>query len=206
MQYGDSWKTMIERPDRTRTAADGIFYFLDLPEGDYTLKASLPGMGSRYRAAVANAVVLYKPEKNNKSDKGAKPDEHDKAKESDERNKHRDYQRVFVELVLKATTVHGRIIGPGHKNGVLMAEVRMKGSGERTFSDAQGHYVLAGIEPIKLKKGTSAGASPAKTEPPARTVQVFAQGYQPTAKPVALNKAGDSKPLNFELEPIGKTN
>lgn len=48
MQYGANWEIMVERPDRTQSAIDGHFHFLDLPDGDYTLTASLPGTGTRY--------------------------------------------------------------------------------------------------------------------------------------------------------------
>jgi hypothetical protein len=39
---------LAKRLDRTSTATDGYFHFLDLPDGDYTLIASLPGVGIRY--------------------------------------------------------------------------------------------------------------------------------------------------------------
>jgi hypothetical protein len=170
MQYGDAWATMTERPDRARTAPDGLFYFLDLPDGDYTLTASLASMGNRYGTAQATATVS--------------------------RDENGNLKRAFLDLALQATTVRGKITGPSHKTGVAMAEVRVKGSGERTFSDAQGQYVLAGVEPVKPKNGTSAGGRPPITE---RTVLVFAQGYRPASKPVALHEAGTMKTLNFEL-------
>ena len=170
MQYGEPWTTMSERPDRARTAADGIFYFLDLPDGDYGLTASLADMGKRCGSAQANATVS--------------------------RDKNGDIKRVFLELAIQPTTVRGRITGSAHKSGVVMAEVRMKGSGERAFSDGQGQYVLSGVEPIELKKGVASKARPGVTE---RTVLVFAQGYRPASKPVALNEVGTIKTLNFEL-------
>ncbi len=36
---GANWDELDERPDRTRSRADGIYYFLDLPPGRYTVQA-----------------------------------------------------------------------------------------------------------------------------------------------------------------------
>jgi hypothetical protein len=166
-QHGHAWTAMIERPDRARTAADGIFYFLDLPDGDYTLNASLSSMAKRYGTVQTKATVSH--------------------------DANGDYKLAFLELALQPTTVRGKISGAGQKTGIVMAEVRMKGSGERAFSDVQGQYVLAGVEPIELKKP---GARGVITK---RTVQVFAQGYRPASKQVAINKAGALETLNFEL-------
>lgn len=170
MQYGDAWAAMTERPDRARTAPDGLFYFLDLPDGDYTLTASLAGMGRRYGTAQATATVS--------------------------RDENGNFKRAFLDLALQATTVRGKITGPSHRTGVAMAEVRVKGSGERTFSDVQGQYVLSGIEPAVVKNGASAGSGPPITK---RTVLVFAQGYRSASKHVALNEAGAVETLDFEL-------
>ena len=60
-QFGARWQTMAERPDRTWAAGDGHFHFLDLPNGDYTLVASLPGSGSRYGIAEEDATVFQLP-------------------------------------------------------------------------------------------------------------------------------------------------
>ncbi len=57
LQFGDRWPAMAERPDRTRTADDGHFHFLDLPIGTYTLTASRPRAGSRWGTATAEARV-----------------------------------------------------------------------------------------------------------------------------------------------------
>jgi hypothetical protein len=43
----------VGRPDQTRTAVDGHFHFLDLPDGDYAVTASLPEAGNRYGTAEA---------------------------------------------------------------------------------------------------------------------------------------------------------
>ncbi|MBW2121691.1 MAG: hypothetical protein JRH07_07580, partial [Deltaproteobacteria bacterium] len=50
-ERGSPWASMAERPDRTRTEADDHIQFMDLPEGDYTLAASLPGALGRYGTA-----------------------------------------------------------------------------------------------------------------------------------------------------------
>jgi hypothetical protein len=155
MQYGPRWEAMPERPDRTRTAADGLFYFLDLPDGKYTIAALLTSSGKRYGSARATVTVA-------RDAKGT-------------------VKISFLEIGLPPTTVQGKVTGTGHRGGVVMAEIRVKGSGERAFSDAQGEYVLAGVEPGK------------------RTVQVHVQGYRPASKLVSITEPGAVELLNFNL-------
>lgn len=155
MQHGDRWKTMTERPDRTTTAPDGHFRFLDLPDGKYALGASLPRAGKRYGPGQGEATVS--------------------------RDHTGRLRMAAVNIMLQPTTVKGKVTATGQKTGVVMAEVRVKGSGERTFSDVKGEYVLAGIEPGK------------------RIVQVFAQGYKPAAEQAHLKTPGTSQTLNFAL-------
>jgi len=156
MQYGSHWRKLIERPDRTRTATDGHFHFVDLPDGQYTLAASLPDSGSRYGVAQVTVAVS------------------------------RDAQgrivRAAADIALPPTALSGQITGQGGA-ALVMAEVRVKGSGERTFSDAQGRYLLAGLE---------IGS---------RSVQVATQGYQPASQTVLLSQAGSVQTLNFTLVP-----
>ncbi|MGD9101251.1 MAG: carboxypeptidase regulatory-like domain-containing protein [Anaerolineae bacterium] len=160
-QHQEHWETMDERPDRTRTALDGHFHFLDLPDGSYTLTVSLPGSGSRYGTAQVVATVSRDAEEN--------------------------IVMAAADTTLPPTTVKGQITEQDSDPVILvaMAEVRVKGSGERTFSDGQGQYLLAGLE---------TGA---------RTVLVSAQGYQPASQAVSLNQAGVEQTLNFALsEPV----
>jgi hypothetical protein len=170
MQHGERWAAMSEKPDRTRTAADGLFYFMDLPDGQYTLAAALASKGKRYGTAQGTATVS--------------------------RHKNGDFAMAFLELALEPTTVRGKITDSGGKNGVVMAEVHVKGSGERTFSDAEGQYVLAGIEPSESQQPAPGGARPLSAE---RTILVFAQGYRPESQRVTVEKAGASKTLDFML-------
>jgi hypothetical protein len=156
MQYGDSWATLTERPDRTRAAVDGHFHFLDLPDGQYTLVAAMPGSGSRF--SVAQAVV------------------------SVSRDAQGHINMVAAALALPPTTLKGQIIGQSAAP-VAMAEVRVKGSGEWTFSDGQGQYLLSGLEVGK------------------RTVLVSAQGYQAASQVIDLGQAGTVQTVNFTLVP-----
>jgi len=155
MQYGALWDGMVERNDRTRSRKDGSFYFLDLPDGDYKLQASLPNMGRRYGVLEESATVS--------------------------RDAAGKIKLAFIDLSLQPTMLEGKITGAGQKTGVVMAEVRVKGSGERTFSDAKGRYVLVALEPGE------------------RTVLAVAQGYRPAQQKVALKMPGAAETVNFAL-------
>jgi hypothetical protein len=150
-----NWDQMTERPDKRRTRKDGLFYFLDLPEGGYTVTAVLPKPDGRHGVGQVECQVT-------RNEKG-KP------------------KVAFVTLTVPATSVNGKIVGSGHKNGIAMAQVRVKGSGERAFTDAQGQYAVNGLE---------AGN---------RVLTVSAQGYQPASESVILSKPGASKTINFSL-------
>lgn len=150
-----NWNAMAERLDKVRTRQDGLFYFLDLPEGKYTVTGALPKSGRRYGVGQASSEVTRDDEGN--------------------------VQVRFVTLTLPPTRVNGKVVGSAHKNGVAMAQVRVKGSGERTFTDAQGQYTVAAIE-----------AGP-------KVLTVSAQGYQPKSEDVILVEPGTSKTINFSL-------
>lgn len=156
LAHGKAWDKMAERPDRTRTRPDGRFYFLDLPVGKYKLQAALPNQGRRFGKAEESVEV------------GQDADGYAKM--------------VFVRCALSPTQVNGKITGVGQEGGVALARVRVKGSGERGFTDAQGEYRVAGIEPGK------------------RTLLVSAQGYRAESQMFTLEKPGDSKTLNFNLK------
>lgn len=144
-----------QRPDQAYTREDGLFYFLDLPNGDYIFKISAPNSGKRYASAEAKATVA--------------------------RDGQGNLKMVTVKAALHPTTVKGKVTGPNHTTGVVLAEVRIKGSGEQTYSDARGEFVLSAIEP-----GT-------------RTIQVFAQGYRPASHVVKLAQPGALETVNVPL-------
>ena len=154
LQYGTKWATLLERPDQAVTAADGHFHFMDLPDGQYTLTAWLPGSGSRYGAAPVQATVA--------------------------RTAQGKITLAVSDLALPPTTLKGNISGPSAVK-VVMAQVRVNGSGERTYTNSQGQYLLAGLEVGN------------------RTVSVTAQGFQPVTQTVTLGTAGGERTLNFSL-------
>jgi carboxypeptidase family protein len=154
LQYEDTWATLTERPDQKKTAADGHFHFMDLPNGQYTLVASLPDTGNRYGTAQVQASV------------------------SRDANGH--IAMAISDIALSPTTIKGKVTGPSAAN-IMMAKVQIQGSGEQTFSDSQGRYLLTGLE---------TGA---------RTVLVSAQGFQSSSRAVTLGSAGLVQTVDFTL-------
>jgi len=154
----DEFKQRLRRTadsGRTLSRSDGLYYFLDLPDGDYTLQVSLPASGKRYGTAQQTARVPVEPKPGGTF--------------------------RFVNLALQPTTVQGKITSRGQRNGVMLARVQIKGSGERTLSDDNGEYTLSGIEPGK------------------RELLVRAQGYRTAAEPVTIGEAGTSQIVNVTL-------
>lgn len=154
-QYGDRWDSMDKREDRVRTVSDGHFHFVDLPDGQYTLTASLPSAGSRYGTAQVNVTVSV--------------------------NASGNVTMASANIALPPTTIKGKVTKQGG-GAVTMGEVRVKGSGERVFSNSKGEYLLTGLE-----KGQ-------------RTVLVSAQGYKMGSQTAQVNR-GAVKTLNFVLLP-----
>jgi Carboxypeptidase regulatory-like domain len=152
--YGDAWAALPERPDRTRTKPDGHFHFLDLPDGAYSVAARIPGGGSRYGTAQAAVTVSHDGSGN--------------------------AVVTPVKLAVQPTAITGLV----KKNGtaIAMAEIRVKGSGEVSYSNDTGRYLLAGVE---------AGA---------RTLLASAQGCQPGSQTVTVT-AGAVANSDFSLVP-----
>jgi Carboxypeptidase regulatory-like domain len=153
MQYGERWQAMTERADRTHTANDGSFHFLDLPDGRYTLTVSLLGAGTRYGLAQSTVAVSRQGDR---------------------------IQRATADMALPATTVKGQITN-SEGAPVVMAKVQMVGSGESTFSDSQGNYLLTGLQSGQ------------------RMVTVTAQGYELISQGTPLSQA-EVKTLDFTLK------
>jgi hypothetical protein len=152
---GAAWGSLSERPDQTQTRDDGLFWFIDLPDGKYSLSAEVPKQGSRYGKAQQSVAVA--------------------------RDAKGNVTVAAANFALPPTGLRGKVTGAGHKAGVTMAEVRLKGSGEYTYTDGQGQYSLTRIESGK------------------RTILVVAQGYKIKVQPVTLEKPGASQVADFSL-------
>jgi hypothetical protein len=111
---------MVERPDRTQTAIDGHFHFLDLPDGDYTLTASLPGTGTCYGAVEKKVQVSRNDNK---------------------------IKLAAADIALPTTGIKGQITRKdSSQKSVVMAKIQVEGSGESTFSNKEGEYKLIGLQ------------------------------------------------------------
>ena len=59
MKYGSQWENMSDRPDRKKTASDGYFFFVNLPDGSYSLKVSEPGRKGEQEVVVPGINVTH---------------------------------------------------------------------------------------------------------------------------------------------------
>jgi hypothetical protein len=116
----------LRRPrcDRTYTQADGIYYFTDLPPGDYTVQASAPQHGTRYGTAVTDAPLQVLP----RPDPGAPL----QAK----------LQVATFDAWLPVTGLRGVVRRKDTGDPVLMAQVRLRGAPTPQRTDAAGRYEI----------------------------------------------------------------
>jgi hypothetical protein len=146
------------RPDRTITAADGVFRFADLPDGPYTLSFSLP-RGS-YGGAKRDVTVA--------------------------RDAKGDIALAVQVVALPPTGVRGRVQGrvPGGSPAALsLSRVRVRGSGERAYGDADGGFTLAGLEPGP------------------RVLELSASGFQPATATASVVEGAIVEIAPVVLEP-----
>jgi Carboxypeptidase regulatory-like domain len=148
--------------DRVVSAIDGCFYFLDLPPGTYTLTASLPNTGTRYGTVTTEALTVS-------------------------RNTEGNLQTAIAEIILPTTALTGTVTY--NNKPVNMARIQVEGSSTSAFSNAEGSYLLTGLEVWQPTPSS---------QPPRPNVQVFARGYPPLLQGVQLQQ-GELTTLNFEL-------
>jgi hypothetical protein len=135
------------------TRQDGHYHVMDLPDGVYTVTASLPTESSRYGTAQTTAKVARTPQNR--------------------------IMMAIADLTLPPTTIQGTLTAGG--NPVFMAEIRLQGSAEKTFSEQDGSYRITGVEIGN------------------RTLIVTARGCGPASQAVALVNAGEVVNVDFTL-------
>lgn len=172
LQYGAQWEKMSDRIDRKITASDGYFYFVDLPQGEYTLKASLPSVGTSYKQIHVS-----------------------KAKEYTLLSRDKDLKREIIptsklKIELKLTGIKGKITDESEK-ALFNAKVKVQieeSPGESTLSDRKGNYSLLGLD-----------ASPSGQR--TVNLIVSAKGYQEkVSQPIEIKQGEVIGNQNFSLE------
>ncbi|MBD2184314.1 LamG-like jellyroll fold domain-containing protein [Aerosakkonema funiforme] len=121
-QYGSQWQTLEHRPDRKRTAIDGYFHFLDLPDGEYTLTASLPSAGTCYGTAEIKAIVS--------------------------RDSQGNYVKTAANMTLPPTAIKGKITDSGGVP-IALAKIQIARTTDYIFSDSKGNYLFSSLETSK---------------------------------------------------------
>lgn len=119
MEGRTRWEFLKERPDRRCTAQDGHFHFMDLPDGQYTLTASMPDMGTRYGIVQTQLTVA--------------------------RDAQSHIIMATVDMALPSTAVTGLVTTQGGAP-LPMALVQVMGSGERAYTNGDGSFLLRGLE------------------------------------------------------------
>lgn len=105
-----------------RTRADGFYFFIDLPDGNYALRADAPAWGSRYGSASVPAVAVG-------SAGNGSP--------------------LFdprAEIALPPTRLTGTVRRSTDSAAVPFTEVRLSASGDKAVCDKDGRYVLFPVE------------------------------------------------------------
>ncbi|NEO37699.1 MAG: carboxypeptidase regulatory-like domain-containing protein [Moorea sp. SIOASIH] len=175
--YGDDWEKRVNGPDRTRTRVDGYFYFQDLPDGLYTLTASLAGAGTRY--SDDPTIKTIPPGSDAESDQTEVQVSSDPETGA--------IAIPTVNFYFQPTALLGNVTNSDDE-AVVMAKVEIEGSGEYTFTDNDGNYLLSSLE------GSRNTSSPRQV-----IVKVVAQGYQQeTSQLVDLNQ-GQVTTHNFSV-------
>ena len=153
LAFGRDWDSLTVRADRALSGVDGRYCFIDLPDGSYTVTAEWVSQGNRYGIVTTTATVA--------------------------RDSNGSVKLAAADLALPPTRVAGKV--DAKTVAVAMAEVRLKGGGESTFTDGQGVYVLSAIEPGQ------------------RIVRAQANGLTAAETSVSVSARGQSVTVNFSL-------
>lgn len=160
LRYGASWESHPQRPDRTRTAEDGCFRFIDLPDGSYTLSFALVQGRHRYGSAQNTFTVA--------------------------RDSQGVIQAPLQQILLPPTGVEGQIQGMVQDSATALplARIRVEDSGEQAYADELGQFYMTGVE-----LGTRTLRISASGFQPATLQAVFTEGQVLHLPTLVLNPA-----------------
>jgi hypothetical protein len=179
------WRSRTERLDRTWSQADGLFYFLDLPAGQYRLRVSLVDLSSddprlrgslvttppddyRARVNVRQLGTRYRPVEIGPLRTHA-------------HKRHKPVLIARADVALPPTRIHGTVTANGSDEPVAGARVRLRGDTTVVLTGDDGSYEL-----MPLVAG-------------APTVEVSAVNYKKASQAVTLAPGQDCV-VNFLVE------
>ncbi|GEM_PF-1083852 len=126
LQYGSQWDKMTQRCDATLTSIEGYFYFVDIPNGKYTLTFSIPGKNSRYGTTTVQTEVIGDSQNLLNGTESLQ-------------------NRKILNISLIPTTLKGEI-KDDDGNAVANAKIKIEGTQENTISNSDGVYRLTQLE------------------------------------------------------------
>ncbi|MEZ4733114.1 MAG: carboxypeptidase-like regulatory domain-containing protein [Caldilineaceae bacterium] len=185
-----AWLRQPARIDRTWSQADGIFFFLDLPEGSYRLRVTmvdLPPQDYRLRGSLVTSPPhdyrLHTPLSQLGTRYGlfATDEKHPLQVVAPQDGKPAPIARADVQL--PPTRIHGVVTALESGEPVVGAKVRLRGDPTVISTQDDGRYEL-----VRLVAGKP-------------TVAVAAAGYKVATRSVSLNP-GQDRMVNFKLQAI----
>jgi hypothetical protein len=148
------------QPDRTVTAADGGFRFVDLPDGAYTLSFAMPHAPHRYGGTTADFTVA--------------------------RDGRGNIPLAIAKVTLPPTGVRGQIESAGAAGGapvpLPLARARVDGGRTSAYADANGSFYLTGVEAGARRLVLSASGFAPRT-----VAATITEGQVVDVGPVVLN-------------------
>lgn len=113
---------IVDRPERTVSRPDGIFFFLDLPADSYRLRVIAPQLGTRYGTVETDAVQV-----------------------EDGRDAAGRVKVAKADVKLPPTRIHGQVTRSDNAQPIVGAKVRLRGDTTVVRTDADGRYALTGL-------------------------------------------------------------
>ena len=193
------WESSARRLDRTRTRVDGRFVFVNLPEGDYTLKVGARRRGGRYGDATLTlpagvksdpVAVFLQPAPAIGVSGGSAATPHPPASGGNTGSPPANEPRRPAPIdqgdggpakgLGEASRIFGRVARRSSRRPVAGARVQVRGTQLGAHTDADGRYAIEGLPP-----------GPA-------TVEIVDERFEPAHRHVNL-LSGKDRRLNILL-------